>query len=84
MNLTGDQKTKLTNENKSFVDKLFKITEASESDDTKKAGILNLKNSRTKFLIDLLGNDLLSKYAGNVLEAINPLKSKLGLAALAF
>lgn len=84
INLTGDQKSKLTSYNKSFVDQLFKITGGSDSEDKKKAGILDLKNSRTKFLTDLLGSDLFSKYSGNVLKAINPLKSKLGLAALAF
>jgi len=84
INLTGDQKSKLTTNNKSFVDQLFKITGGSDSEDKKKAGILDLKNSRTKFLTDLLGSDLFSKYSGNVLKAINPLKSKLGLAALAF
>ena len=84
INLTGDQKSKLTTNNKSFVDQLFKITGGSDSEDKKKAGILDLENSRTKFLTDLLGSDLFSKYSGNVLKAINPLKSKLGLAALAF
>lgn len=84
LNLTGDQKSKLGSNNKSFVDQLFKITGGSDSEDKKKAGILDLKNSRTKFLTDLLGSDLFNKYSGNVLKAINPLKSKLGLAALAF
>lgn len=84
LNLTGDQNTKLKNNNKSFVDQLFKITGGSDSEDKKKASILNLKNGRTKFLTDLLGSDLANKYLGNVLKGINPLKSKLGLAALAF
>jgi hypothetical protein len=84
MSLTGDQKSKLTTNNKSFVDQLFKITGGSESDEAKKTSILNLKNTRTKFLTDLLGSDLFNKYSGNILKAINPLKSKLGLAALAF
>jgi hypothetical protein len=84
LNLSSDQSTKLKNNNKSFVDQLFKITSGSESEDKKKAGILNLKNGRTKFLTDLLGSDLANKYLGNVLKGINPLKSKLGLAALAF
>lgn len=84
MNLTGDQKSKLTTNNKSFVDQLFKITGSKDSDDTKKASILDLKNSRAKFLTDVLGSDLFTKYSGDVLKAINPLKSKLGLAALGF
>ncbi len=84
LTLNADQKSKLGANNKSFVDQLFKITGGSDSEDTKKAGILDLKNSRTKFLTDLLGSDLFNKYSGNVLKAINPLKSKLGLAALAF
>ncbi len=84
LTLTGDQKSKLSTDNKSFVDKLLKIQDGSGSDDDKKAAFLGLKNSRTKFLTDLLGSDLFSKYAGNVLKGINPLKSKLGLAALAF
>lgn len=84
LNLTGDQTTKLKNNNKSFVDQLFKITSGSDSEDKKKSSILNLKNGRTKFLTDLLGSDLANKYLGNVLKGINPLKSKLGLAALAF
>lgn len=84
LNLTGDQSTKLKNNNKSFVDQLFKISGGKGSEDEKKAGILNLKNSRTKFLTDLLGSDLANKYLGTVLKGINPLKSKLGLAALGF
>ncbi|WP_139352815.1 hypothetical protein [Algoriphagus sp. A40] len=84
LNLSGDQSTKLKTNNKSFVDQLMKITGGSDSDDTKKSNILNLKNGRMKFLNELLGNELTQKYMGNVLKAINPLKSKLGLAALAF
>ncbi len=84
LNLTGDQTSKLKSNNKSFVDQLFKITGGSDSDEKKKSSILNLKNSRTKFLTDLLGSGLADKYMGSVLKGINPLKSKLGLAALAF
>ncbi|HSF53931.1 MAG TPA: hypothetical protein VLA71_09280 [Algoriphagus sp.] len=84
LNLSADQTTKLKSNNKTFVDQLFKITNGSDSDETKKSNILNLKNGRTKFLTDLLGSELFQKYSGNVLKAINPLKSKLGLAALAF
>ncbi|GAA0878078.1 hypothetical protein GCM10009119_10460 [Algoriphagus jejuensis] len=84
LDLTGDQSTKLKDNNKSFVDQLMKITGGSDSDDAKKSSILNLKNGRMKFLTGLLGSDLTQKYMGNVLKAINPLKSKLGLAALAF
>jgi hypothetical protein len=84
LGLTGDQTTKLKTNNKSFVDQLMKITGGSDSDDKKKASILDLKNGRLKFLNDLLGSGLADKYLGNVLKGINPLKSKLGLAALAF
>ncbi|WP_026956995.1 hypothetical protein [Algoriphagus vanfongensis] len=84
LDLTADQTSKLKTNNKSFVDDLMKITGSSASDDDKKASILGLKNSRTKFLTDLLGSDLFKKYSGKVLKGINPLKSKLGLAALAF
>lgn len=84
LNLSGDQSTKLKANNKSFVDQLMKITGGSDSDDAKKSSILNLKNSRMKFLTDLMGNELAQKYLGKVISGINPLKSKLGLAALAF
>jgi hypothetical protein len=84
LSLNNDQKEKLTKDNNSFVEKLLKIQNGSDSDDTKKAAFLGLKNSRTKFLTDLLGSSLLQKYSGNLLKSINPLKSKLGLAALAF
>lgn len=84
LNLSSDQTSKLKSNNKSFVDQLFKIVNGSGSEDAKKTSILNLKNNRTKFLTDLLGSELFQKYAGNVLKAINPLKSKLGLAGLAF
>lgn len=84
LSLSGDQSTKLKANNKSFVDQLMKITGGSGSEDSKKSSILNLKNGRMKFLNDLLGNELTQKYMGNVLKTINPLKSKLGLAALAF
>lgn len=84
LNLTGDQSTKLKSNNKSFIDQLFKISGGTGSEEEKKAGILNLKNGRTKFLTDLLGSDLANKYLGSVLKGINPLKSKLGLAALGF
>lgn len=84
LSLTGDQSSKLKADNKTFVDQLFKITNGSGSEDEKKKGILNLKDTRTQFLTQLLGSSLTQKYMGNVLKAINPLKSKLGLAALAF
>lgn len=84
LDLSADQTSKLETNNKSFVDELMKISGSSASDDDKKTSFLNLKNSRTSFLTSLLGNDLLKKYSGKVLKSINPLKSKLGLAALAF
>lgn len=84
LDLSADQTSKLEINNKSFVDELMKISGSSASDDDKKTSFLNLKNSRTSFLTSLLGNDLLKKYSGKVLKSINPLKSKLGLAALAF
>jgi hypothetical protein len=84
LNLNADQSTKLKADNKTFVDQLFKITNGAGSDDDKKKSILNLKDTRTKFLTQLLGSALTNNYMGNVLKAINPLKSKLGLAALAF
>lgn len=84
LTLNADQSTKLKADNKSFVDQLFKIANGSGSEAEKKTGILSLKDNRTKFLTDLLGSSLAQKYMGNVLKAINPLKSKLGLAGLAF
>lgn len=84
LDLSSDQKGKLETNNKSFVDDLMKINDSSASDDDKKASFLGLKNNRTKFLTSLLGNDLFQKYSGQILKSINPLKSKLGLAALAF
>lgn len=84
LNLPGDKSKALEKNNKSFVDDLMKIQNGSGSDDDKKSSFLGLKNKRTKFLIDLLGNDLFKKYSGQILKSINPLKSKLGLAALAF
>ncbi|WP_425639329.1 hypothetical protein ACPUEN_06670 [Algoriphagus yeomjeoni] len=84
LGLNSDQKDKLTKNNSSFVDQLMEISKSDTSDEDKKAGFLNLKNSRIKFLTSLLGNDLFKKYSGQILKSINPLKSKLGLAALAF
>jgi hypothetical protein len=84
LNLSADQSTKLKTDNKSFVDQLFKITNGTGSEDEKKKGILGLKDTRTKFLTQLLGSSLTQNYMGNILKGINPLKSKLGLAALAF
>ena len=84
LDLSADQKGKLESNNKSFVDELMKINDSSASDDDKKASFLGLKNKRTKFLTDLMGSDLFKKYSGQILKSINPLKSKLGLAALAF
>lgn len=84
MDLSGDQKSKLEKNNKSFVDDLMEVSNSKLSDDDKKAKFLNLKSGRTKFLTDLLGSDLFQKYSGQILKSINPLKSKLGLAALAF
>jgi hypothetical protein len=84
LNLNADQTSKLKANNKTFVDQLFKTANGSGTEEEKKKSILNLKNNRTKFLTDLLGSDLFKKYSGNVLSAINPLKSKLGLAALGF
>ena len=83
LDLSSDQKGKLESNNKSFVDELMKINDSSASDDDKKASFLGLKNKRTKFLTDLMGSDLFKKYSGQILKSINPLKSKLGLAALA-
>lgn len=84
LNLTGDQSTKLKADNKTFVDQLFKIVNGAGSEDEKKKGILGLKENRSNFLTKLLGQALAQKYLGNVTKGINPLKSKLGLAALAF
>ncbi|WP_439490489.1 hypothetical protein [Algoriphagus sp.] len=84
LDLTADQKDKLTKENSSFVDQLMNISKSGKSDDDKKTAFLGLKNNRTKFLTSLLGNDLFKKYSGQILKSINPMKSKLGLAALAF
>jgi hypothetical protein len=84
LDLSSDQKGKLEADNKSFVDELMKINNSSASDDDKNLSFLGLKDKRTKFLTSLLGNDLFKKYSGQILKAINPLKSKLGLAALAF
>lgn len=84
LNLNADQSTKLKTDNKSFVDQLFKITNGAGSEDEKKKGILGLKDTRTKFLTQLLGSSLTQQYMGNILKGINPLKSKLGLAGLAF
>jgi len=84
LDLSSDQKGKLETNNKSFVDELMKINDGSASDEDKKASFLGLKNNRIKFLTGLLGNDLFQKYSGQILKSINPLKSKLGLAALAF
>lgn len=84
LKLTGDQKSSLSLENKSFVEQLLKITSGTDSEDQKKTSILNLKNSRTKILTSILGKQLLDKYTGSILKSIGPLKSKLGLAALAF
>lgn len=84
LTLSADQSTKLKTDNKSFVDQLFKITNGAGSEDEKKKGILGLKDTRTKFLTQLLGSSLSQNYMGNILKGINPLKSKLGLAALAF
>ena len=84
LDLNSDQQSKLEKDNKSFVDELMKINDSSASEDDKKASFLGLKNKRTKFLTDLMGSDLFKKYSGQILKSINPLKSKLGLAALAF
>lgn len=84
LDLTTDQKDKLIMNNSSFVDQLMDISKSGKSDDDKKSSFLGLKNNRTKFLTSLLGNDLFKKYSGKILKSINPLKSKLGLAALAF
>lgn len=84
LELNSDQKDKLSENNSSFVDQLMDINKSDKSDDDKKAAFLGLKNNRTKFLTSLLGNDLFKKYSGQILKSINPLKSKLGLAALAF
>jgi hypothetical protein len=84
LKLSADQATMLKADNKSFVDQLFKITNGTGSEDEKKMGILGLKEGRSNFLTNLLGQALSQKYLGNVSKGINPLKSKLGLAALAF
>jgi len=84
LGLSDDQESKLKVDNQSFVDQLMKISNSTASDDDKKASFLGLKNTRTKFLTSLLGNELFQKYSGQILKSINPLKSKLGLAALAF
>ncbi len=84
LGLDENQKSALTKENSSFVDQLMNISNSDKSDDDKKTAFLGLKNNRVKMLTGLLGNDLFQKYSGQILKSINPLKSKLGLAALAF
>lgn len=58
--------------------------EIDKLDSDKKTEIPGLKNNRTLFLRELLGNDLFKKYSKKVLNSINPLKSKLGLTPLEF
>ena len=84
LDLSSDQKSKLTKENSSFVDELMDIDKSGKSDDDKKAAFLGLKSKHAKILTDILGNDLFKKYSGQILKSINPLKSNLGLASLAF
>ena len=84
LGLTGDQTSKLKANNKSFVSDLMNIAGGSDSEESKKSSILALKDNRVKFLTNLMGNDIAQKYLGKVLKGINPLKSKLGLAALGF
>lgn len=84
LNLNANQKEKLTENNRGFADELMNISKSGKSDVAMKAAFLGLKDKRAGFLMKLLGSDLLKKYSGNVLKSINPLKGKLGLAALAF
>jgi hypothetical protein len=84
MILNVNQKTKLKENNKSFLDQVMKIAAGTDSEERKKSSFLDLKNNRINFLTKLLGNELAQKYMGYVIKEIKPLKSKLGLAALAF
>ncbi|SFO66700.1 hypothetical protein SAMN04488519_1114 [Algoriphagus ornithinivorans] len=84
LGLNQDQESKLMDNNKSFVDQLMNINKSDASDEDKKAGFLNLKEKRNSFLTQLLTQALFQKYTSQVTKGINPLKSKLGLAALAF
>ena len=84
LGLNQDQESKLMDNNKSFVDQLISINKGDASDEDKKAGFLNLKEKRNSFLTQLLTQALFQKYTNQVTKGINPLKSKLGLAALAF
>jgi hypothetical protein len=84
LGLTSDQNSKLKANNKSFVSELMSIAGGSGSEEFKKSSILSLKDNRMKFLSELMGNDIAQKYLGKVVKGINPLKPKLGLAALAF
>jgi hypothetical protein len=84
LGLNQDQESKLMDNNKSFVDQLMSINKSDASDEDKKAGFLNLKEKRNSFLTQLLTQALFQKYTSQVTKGINPLKSKLGLAALAF
>lgn len=84
LDISTDKKEVLTKVNSKFVDELMAISKSSKSDNDKKTAFLNLTSKRAKLLTSLLGNDLFKKYSGKILQSINPLKSKLGLAALAF
>ena len=84
LGLNQDQESKLMDNNKSFVDQLISINKGDAPDEDKKAGFLNLKEKRNSFLTQLLTQALFQKYTSQVTKGINPLKSKLGLAALAF
>ncbi len=82
--LSQTQHEKLSQNNHAFVNDLMKIKNTVAPEADQKASFLNLKKSRTEFLMELLGAELAKKYGVNLLKSIKPLQSKLGLAALAF
>ncbi|WP_375582536.1 hypothetical protein [Cyclobacterium xiamenense] len=83
LGLNADQTSKLKDNNKSFTDDIFNVLNSAVGDDSKKSQFLNLKKTRQKFLMGLLGQQLLGKYNKKIGTLIKPFKKQLGLAALA-
>lgn len=85
LGLSPDVKSKLDNENKSFVNDVVGIMGSSDDDDTKKLKINNRKKEHDGVLGKTFGNDsALGSYKKGIEKQIKPFKRKYKMASLIF
>jgi hypothetical protein len=80
LGLSPDKLLKLTDNNKSFVDKALGVLNGSGSEEEKNNKLGVLQNDRKDFIEKLLGESKASEYYGLVKKQVQPLVTKYAMA----